>query len=649
MPRRSSSSVSVTSGTSESNIVFFAAGGHNHDGSNSSLIDASKYSIFDFDQGFLRTNTERSARQDRNRILFEDTVREIFRTAGVELGDNVISAQNIIAGTITANELAANTIVANNIAANTITSNELALNTITAANLSNTITLTSQLVQSGNYIAGTSGWAIYSNGYSEFGNGNFRGNITASGGTFTGKMTAGLTEIGNNIRDAANYAGIALRNDSWENAWVKRSDNSVYFRAGSATKYIQVDTTGTTTIQFPNFSVDNSGNMIASNVDISGKITASSGAIGGWTIGSTTISGGSTTLRSNGQLIVGNTTIYANGRILNSNFNVSASGALTATSATITGTINATGGSFSGDISANGTITGGEFASGTFSLSKGSSTRIRFGTSSGSGIDLDGGTYGNIYIGIAIVNQEGNRYNVPHSTVYPNASHRFVGRMNVTNNFNYSESWDRQHIVAQSTGNAGIAIRAGNDAGTVQIRVGVGNTTAYFRNHNDGGWANIEAGSVIKTGGTFKIDHPLESKKNDYWLYHSFIEGPYADLIYRGKISLINGYAEVNIDKHSGMTDGTFEKLVTNVSCLTSNETGWSNVKGLVHSNILKIYCEDASSSDTISWIVIGERCDESMINAHWTDENGRVIQEQLKNQIGISSEGGDNESSSEP
>jgi hypothetical protein len=415
----------VTSGTSESNIVFFAAGGHNHDGSNSSLIDASKYSIFDFDQGFLRTNTERSARQDRNRILFEDTIRSIFRQAGVELGENVISAQNIIAGTITSNELAANTIVADNIAANTITSNELALNTITAANLSNTITLTSQVVQSGNYVAGVSGWAIYSNGYSEFGSGNYRGSITANSGT-----------------------------------------------------------------------------------------------IGGWIIGPTTISGGSTTLRSNGQLIVGNTTIYANGRILNGNFNVSASGALTATSADITGTINATGGSFSGDISANGTISGGEFASGTFSLSKGSSTRIRFGTSFGSGIDLDGGAYGNIYIGIAIINQEGNRYNVAHSESFPNASHRFIGRINVTNDFNYSGSWDRQQIVAQSTGNAGIAIRAGNNAGTVQIRVGSGDTTAYFRSHNDGAAANIEAGTMYTNGAL--VTSSREIKKDIYSLDNSY-------------------------------------------------------------------------------------------------------------------------------
>jgi len=79
------------------------------------------------------------------------------------------------------------------------------------------------------------------------------------------------------------------------------------------------------------------------------------------------------------------------------------------------------------------------------------------------------------------------------------------------------------------------------------------------------------------------------------------------------------------------MTNGTFVNLVNNVSCFTSNETSWDNVKGVVDGNILKIYCQNSSSTDTISWLVIGERCDEYMLNTDWTDDNGRVIQEQRR------------------
>ena len=66
------------------------------------------------------------------------------------------------------------------------------------------------------------------------------------------------------------------------------------------------------------------------------------------------------------------------------------------------------------------------------------------------------------------------------------------------------------------------------------------------------------AGTLSKGSGSFNINHPLESKKDTHNLVHSFIEGPNADLIYRGKIDLASGSATVNIDTAAGMTDGTF-------------------------------------------------------------------------------------------
>ena len=138
-------------------------------------------------------------------------------------------------------------------------------------------------------------------------------------------------------------------------------------------------------------------------------------------------------------------------------------------------------------------------------------------------------------------------------------------------------------------------------------------------------------GALSKGSGSFKIDHPLEAKKDTHHLVHSFIEGPQADLIYRGVVDLVDGTATINIDTISGMTEGTYVLLNTNTSCFTSNETDWDAVKGSVSGNILTINCQNSSSTATVSWLVIGERHDQHMKDTDWTDENGKVIVEPLK------------------
>mgnify|MGYP003652844661 CR=1 FL=1 len=95
-------------------------------------------------------------------------------------------------------------------------------------------------------------------------------------------------------------------------------------------------------------------------------------------------------------------------------------------------------------------------------------------------------------------------------------------------------------------------------------------------------------------------------------------------------MALVAGRATVNIDEVTGMTEGTFEALCGDVQCLTSNETGFDQVRGTVLANILAIECESASS-DAVSWMVIGERKDQHMIDTNWTDENGHVIVEPEK------------------
>jgi hypothetical protein len=140
-------------------------------------------------------------------------------------------------------------------------------------------------------------------------------------------------------------------------------------------------------------------------------------------------------------------------------------------------------------------------------------------------------------------------------------------------------------------------------------------------------------GNLSKGSGSFKIDHPLESKKDTHYLVHSFIEGPQADLIYRGKIQLMNGIAIMNIDSAANMTEGTFEVLCRDVQCFTTNETGWTPIRGNVVGNILTIEAQDNTCTDTISWMVVGERQDPHMYKTSLTDQNGRVITEPLKSE----------------
>jgi len=138
-------------------------------------------------------------------------------------------------------------------------------------------------------------------------------------------------------------------------------------------------------------------------------------------------------------------------------------------------------------------------------------------------------------------------------------------------------------------------------------------------------------GALSKGSGSFKIDHPLESKADTHHLVHSFVEAPQADNIYRGKVNLVDGSATVNIDTVAGMTEGTFVALNTDVQCFTSNESDWDAVKGSVSGNVLTISCQNTSSTATVSWLVIGERQDQHMIDTDWTDANGKVIVEPEK------------------
>ena len=183
-----------------------------------------------------------------------------------------------------------------------------------------------------------------------------------------------------------------------------------------------------------------------------------------------------------------------------------------------------------------------------------------------------------------------------------------------------------------------LGANAANNGFIGMMRVAGDNTLRIGGNYTVGGWLSFDtsgnatfSGSLSKGSGSFKIDHPLQSKKDTHHLVHSFVEAPQADNIYRGKVDLVDGSATVNIDSVAGMTEGTFVALNREVQCFTSNESDWDAVKGSVSGNILTISCQNNSSTATISWLVIGERKDKHMYDTDWTDENGKVIVEPEK------------------
>ena len=142
-------------------------------------------------------------------------------------------------------------------------------------------------------------------------------------------------------------------------------------------------------------------------------------------------------------------------------------------------------------------------------------------------------------------------------------------------------------------------------------------------------------GSTVHVQGTltaasnkgFRIPHVLAGLTTTTDLVHSAIEGPQTDNLYRGRTTLVAGISTVNIDTTNNMTDGTFVNLNRDVQCFTTNETGWTAIKGSVTGNQLTIIAQNNTCTDTISWMVIGERWDLAMYDPTnpMTNANGKL------------------------
>ena len=131
------------------------------------------------------------------------------------------------------------------------------------------------------------------------------------------------------------------------------------------------------------------------------------------------------------------------------------------------------------------------------------------------------------------------------------------------------------------------------------------------------------AGALSKGSGSFDIAHP--TKGGDWRLRHSFIEGPQADLIYRGTVTLAAGSATVDLDDASNMTDGTWEALCRDPWAMVAssgNAVEWS-LSG-------KILTITGPADAVCNWMVIAERQDDHMKSPEGSlaDDDGHMIVE---------------------
>lgn len=160
-------------------------------------------------------------------------------------------------------------------------------------------------------------------------------------------------------------------------------------------------------------------------------------------------------------------------------------------------------------------------------------------------------------------------------------------------------------------------------ANTSGARYGINITTA--------GDVNVQ-GNFNVSGGTksFRIPHPTLPEKD---LYHSAVEAPRNDLIYRGRVKLVGGQATINIDAESRMTTGTFVALTQLAEVVgLHNKDGFTRVRATeVLVGEFTIIAEDPTCEDEIAWIVMAERNDAAMHGNSLTDSNGQLVPEQPK------------------
>lgn len=263
---------------SEGQVTFKKVEGHKHDGLTSSLIDTSKYSMFDFVATENAKDATKAAKQQNNKNVLKtfiiDTVEgRVLNPEGIRIQANAISAREIIAGTITADELSSNIVLVDNV------------------------------IRSKNFINNTTthtGWAIYSNGTGIFNNVQIRGSLIAGDGYYAAANTALFANIGGyfSLKDKLTWNGSALTIKGTlqfpDGSTPGTFDNGDSLTGGSiggitiggsSIRSTDYDANPTTA----GFAIYSDGTAIFNEVTVRGTIYAGAGDIGGWSLSSSSL------------------------------------------------------------------------------------------------------------------------------------------------------------------------------------------------------------------------------------------------------------------------------------------------------------------------------------------------------------------------
>jgi hypothetical protein len=142
-------------------------------------------------------------------------------------------------------------------------------------------------------------------------------------------------------------------------------------------------------------------------------------------------------------------------------------------------------------------------------------------------------------------------------------------------------------------------------------------------------WLNGEvtvSGRLIKAGGGFKIDHPLDPANK--YLYHSFVESPDMKNVYDGVVALDDsGEAEIELPDWFGALNKDFRYQLTAIGApgpnlhiaeeISDGVTNYSNSNSSSNSNNKSRFkIAGGTSGMKVSWQVTGIRKD-PWANAH--------------------------------
>lgn len=246
-------------------------------------------------------------------------------------------------------------------------------------------------------------------------------------------------------------------------------------------------------------------------------------------------------------------------------------------------------------------------------------------------VNSDNGKYNNAF---------GERALMKNVSGYANNAYGYEAMVNNTSGA-FNTGIGSQALAFNIAGTRNTAIGASADVGDPAIHnstaIGAGsraNASNVIQLGNDAIEHVITSGIITGKAKNFTIDHPLAAMRESHHLKHASVEAPRLDLIYRDTVDLSMGKAQVCIDSHFAMTQGTFVELCTNPSVFVSNESDWDPVKGSVEGNLLNIHCKNPESCAKVSFMVVAERRDSGITTSSITDEEGKFITETPKPSI---------------